>query len=77
MIMSTCPRLLAGTRIGRPAVTVQVLVIGIGSGNLEHLTREAIAALNRVDVFIVADKGEAKHDLVELRRRDLPDVHRA
>ena len=51
----------------RPAVTVQVLVIGIGSGNLDHLTREAIAALNRVDVFIVADKGEAKHDLVELR----------
>ncbi len=48
-------------------MTVQALVIGIGSGNLEHLTREAIAALNRVDVFIVADKGEAKHDLVELR----------
>ena len=48
-------------------MTVQVLVIGIGSGNLEHLTREAIAALNRVDVFIVADKGAAKHDLVELR----------
>ena len=49
-------------------MTVRVLVIGIGSGNLEHLTREAIAALNRVDVFIVADKGEVKRDLVELRR---------
>ncbi len=48
-------------------MTVQVLVVGIGSGNLDHLTREAITALNRVDVFIVADKGEAKHDLVALR----------
>ena len=50
-------------------MTVQVLVIGIGSGNLDHLTREAIDALNRVDVFLVADKGEATHDLVELRDR--------
>jgi precorrin-6A synthase len=31
------------------------------------LTREGVAALNRVDVFLVADKGAAKHDLVKLR----------
>jgi precorrin-6A synthase len=48
-------------------VTIQALVIGIGSGNPDHLTREAVAALNRVDVFLVADKGEAKQDLVKLR----------
>jgi len=48
-------------------VTVRVLVIGIGSGNPDHLTREAVAALNQVDVFLVADKGSTKHDLVELR----------
>jgi precorrin-6A synthase len=48
-------------------VTNQALVIGIGSGNPDHLTREAVAALNRVNVFLVADKGAAKHDLVELR----------
>jgi precorrin-6A synthase len=48
-------------------VTIQALVIGIGSGNPDHLTREAVAALNRVDVFLVADKGAAKHDLVKLR----------
>lgn len=46
---------------------IQALVIGIGSGNPGHLTREAVAALNRVDVFLVADKGAAKRDLVELR----------
>ena len=48
-------------------MTNQALVIGIGSGNPDHLTREAVAALNRVNVFLVADKGAAKHDLVELR----------
>ena len=44
-----------------------MLVIGIGSGQPEHLTGEAVAALNSVDVFLVADKGSAKHDLVALR----------
>ena len=48
-------------------MTIQALVIGIGSGNPDHLTREAVAALNRVDVFLVADKGAAKRDLVALR----------
>jgi precorrin-6A synthase len=48
-------------------VTIQALVIGIGSGSPDHLTSEAVAALNRVDVFLVADKGAAKHDLVKLR----------
>jgi precorrin-6A synthase len=48
-------------------VTIQALVIGIGSGNPDHLTCEAVAALNRVDAFLVADKGAAKHDLVKLR----------
>jgi precorrin-6A synthase len=48
-------------------VTVRVLVIGIGSGNVDHLTREAVAALNEADVFLVADKGPANHDLVALR----------
>lgn len=48
-------------------MSVEVLVIGIGSGDPAHLTGEAVAALNRVDVFLVADKGAAKADLVGLR----------
>jgi precorrin-6A synthase len=48
-------------------VTIQAFVIGIGSGNPDHVTREAVTALNRVDVFLVADKGVAKHDLIKLR----------
>ena len=62
----------AGRHPAGPAVTVRVLVIGIGSGNPDHLTGEAVAALNAVDVFLVADKGAAKHDLVALRTRALP-----
>jgi precorrin-6A synthase len=48
-------------------VTVRLLVIGIGTGNPDHLTRQAIAALNEVDLFLVADKGSAKRDLAALR----------
>ena len=48
-------------------MTVEVLVVGIGSGDPGQLTGEAVAALNRVEVFLVADKGPAKHDLVGLR----------
>lgn len=48
-------------------MTIQALVIGIGSGNPDHLTREAVAALNQVDMFLMADKGAAKQDLISLR----------
>ena len=46
----------------------QVKVIGIGAGSPGHLTQEAIAALCSVDVFLVADKGAAKDELVSVRR---------
>jgi len=45
-----------------------IRIIGIGMGNPGHLTREAIEALATVDVFLVADKGEAKADLVAARQ---------
>ena len=43
-------------------------VIGIGVGNSDYLTVQAIEALNDTQVFFVMDKGEAKSDLVALRR---------
>jgi precorrin-6A synthase len=55
-------------------MTIQALVIGIGSGSPDHLTREAVAALNRVDVFLVADKGAASQDLVKLREELCRDL---
>ncbi|MEO5873858.1 MAG: precorrin-6A synthase (deacetylating) [Streptosporangiaceae bacterium] len=49
----------------------KVMVIGIGAGDPEQITVQAINALNQVRVFFVLDKGEAKDELVELRREIL------
>jgi precorrin-6A synthase len=49
----------------------RLLVIGIGAGDPDHLTVQAIKALNEVDVFFVIEKGGARADLVELRRQIL------
>lgn len=46
----------------------RVLLIGIGAGDPEHLTVQAIKALNAVDVFFIVDKGDDKQDLVRLRQ---------
>lgn len=46
----------------------KLLVIGIGAGNPDFLTIQAVKALNRADVFFVFDKGERKSDLVRLRQ---------
>lgn len=43
-------------------------VIGIGAGDPDYVTSQAIRALNDTDVFFAMDKGEAKSDLVALRR---------
>ncbi len=45
-----------------------ISVIGIGTGNPDHLTLQAVKALNRVDVVFVLDKGSEKSDLAALRR---------
>ena len=55
----------------------KILVIGIGVGNPDQLTVQAVRALNRVDVFFVMDKGPAKAKLRALReeicRRHIKD----
>ena len=45
----------------------KLFVIGIGAGDPDYLTVQAIKALNEVDVFFVVEKGGEKHDLVDLR----------
>jgi precorrin-6A synthase len=78
---------LAHTR----GVSRQIHVIGIGAGDPDYVTAQAIQALNETQVFFVMDKGEAKSDLVALRREvcerfvrepgyrfvELPDPQRA
>jgi precorrin-6A synthase len=46
----------------------KVFVIGIGAGNPDYVTVQAINALNEVDVFFIMDKGQEKDDLVRLRK---------
>ncbi|MGV8854265.1 MAG: precorrin-6A synthase (deacetylating) [Devosia sp.] len=45
-----------------------LLVVGIGAGNPEHITIQAIKALNRADVLFIPDKGASRADLADLRR---------
>ena len=46
----------------------KIFVIGIGVGNPDYVTVQAINALNEVDVFFIVDKGQEKEDLVSLRK---------
>jgi precorrin-6A synthase len=46
----------------------RVLIIGIGAGDPEQVTVQAIRALNQADVFFVPDKGTDKQDLMLLRQ---------
>jgi precorrin-6A synthase len=45
----------------------KIFVIGIGVGDPEHMTIEAINALNRIDVFFIQDKGVEKAALRDIR----------
>lgn len=67
-----CGESRSGT--GRLWQVKRILIIGIGAGDPDHLTLQAVKAIARTDVFFVLDKGEAKHDLVQLRH-DLVDAH--
>jgi precorrin-6A synthase len=49
-------------------VSRHIHVIGIGAGDPDYMTVQAIEALNDTDVFFAMDKGEAKSDLVAQRR---------
>lgn len=58
-------------------IPLQVKIIGIGAGSPGHVTADAADALRSVDVFVVADKGAATDELLQVRRaildRFVPD----
>ncbi|GAA0402130.1 precorrin-6A synthase (deacetylating) [Acrocarpospora corrugata] len=54
----------------------RVPIIGIGAGDPDHLTLQAVKAIARAEVFFILDKGEVKQDLVRLRR-EIIDAHAA
>ncbi len=45
----------------------KIFIIGIGAGNPDYVTIQAINALNQVDVFFIPDKGMEKAALQRLR----------
>jgi precorrin-6A synthase len=53
---------------------ITLSLIGIGTGNPEHLTGQAIRALNAADLILLPRKGAAKSDLADLRRQILSQV---
>ncbi len=53
---------------------IELHLIGIGTGNPDHLTLQAIKALNASDLVLIPRKGETKADLAELRRSICAEV---
>jgi precorrin-6A synthase len=60
--------------VGQTRGVRKIHVIGIGAGDPDQLTLQAVKALKSTDVFFILDKGEEKSDLVQLRR-DILDAH--
>ena len=50
-------------------MTRRIHVIGIGAGDPDYVTAQAIEALNDTQVIFAMDKGDTKDDLVALRRQ--------
>jgi len=46
----------------------RVLLIGIGAGDPDHMTVQAIRALQSADLVLLADKGERAPELADVRR---------
>jgi len=47
---------------------IDLHLIGIGTGNADHLTAEAVRVMNEADLILLPRKGSAKSALVDLRR---------
>ncbi|NML10600.1 precorrin-6A synthase (deacetylating) [Sphingobium sp. AR-3-1] len=47
---------------------IDLALIGIGTGNPDHLTAQAVRAMNQADLILLPRKGDAKSDLIDLRR---------
>lgn len=46
---------------------IDLCLVGIGTGNPDHVTRQGVKALNAADLILVPHKGAVKADLAELR----------
>jgi precorrin-6A synthase len=53
---------------------ITLSLVGIGTGNPDHLTGQAIKALNAADLILLPRKGDDKSDLADIRRQILTRV---
>jgi precorrin-6A synthase len=53
---------------------IMLSLIGIGTGNPDHLTAEAARALNSADLILLPHKGDDKSDLADIRHLILRQV---
>ncbi|MCP9481676.1 precorrin-6A synthase (deacetylating) [Shimia sp. CNT1-13L.2] len=53
---------------------IDLSLVGIGSGNPEHLTLQAIRVLENADVILLPRKGDEKTELADLRRMIAADI---
>jgi precorrin-6A synthase len=53
---------------------ITLSLIGIGTGNPDHLTAQAARALNGADLILLPHKGDDKSDLADIRRQILTQV---
>lgn len=53
---------------------ITLALIGIGTGNPDHLTAQAVRALNGADLILLPRKGDDKSDLADVRREILAAV---
>ncbi len=61
------------THLAETSLT-QLTLIGIGTGNPDHLTGQAIRALNTAGLILLPRKGVDKSDLADLRRQIVAKV---
>lgn len=55
-------------------MSLHLTLIGTGTGNPDHLTLQAIRAINKQDLILIPQKGEGKSDLAGLRRTICDEV---
>lgn len=53
---------------------MHLFLIGIGTGNPDHLTGEARRAIAEADLFLIPHKGAGKSDLADLRTQIIADI---
>ena len=46
---------------------IELLLVGIGTGNPDHITRQAEKAIASADWIMIPTKGDNKADLADLR----------